>query len=177
MNNELVELKKFCKSLTEVSGENIRKYFRNTISVETKSDDSPVTIADKSTEEKLREIIMKEYPEHGILGEEFGKHNEGAEYQWILDPIDGTKSFICGAVTFGTLIALMKNGKPILGVFHQPILNEFMIGDNETTLLNDKIVKIKDVDSLEKSTSLIITILSFNNVVSLSPIINSFNIG
>lgn len=167
MNSELIELKKFCKSLTEVSGDNIRKYFRNDISVESKSDDSPVTIADKSTEEKLREMIMKEYPEHGILGEEFGKHNDGAEYQWILDPIDGTKSFICGAVTFGTLIALMKNGKPILGVIHQPILNEFMIGDNETTLLNDKIVKIKDVDSIEKATLLVTDHLHFEQYKNL----------
>lgn len=167
MNSELIELKKFCKSLTEVSGENIRKYFRNDISVESKSDDSPVTIADKSTEEKLREMIMKEFPEHGIIGEEFGKHNEGAEYQWILDPIDGTKSFIAGAVTFGTLIAVMKNGKPILGVIHQPILNEFMIGDNETTLLNDKIVKIKDVDSIEKATLLVTDHLHFEEYQNL----------
>ena len=121
--NELTEFKKFCKLLTETSGKNISKYFRTNFGIETKPDDSPVTIADKTTEEKLRELIMKEYPEHGILGEEFGKHNEGAEYQWILDPIDGTKSFICGAITFGTLIGLMKNGKPVLGVFHQPILN------------------------------------------------------
>ena len=93
---------------------------------------------------------MKEYPDHGILGEEFGKHNENAEYQWILDPIDGTKSFICGAVTFGTLIALMKNGKPILGVFHQPILNEFLIGDNSETTLNNKKVMVKDVNKFER---------------------------
>ena len=124
-NNELIEFKKFCREITKISGENIRKYFRSDLSIETKSDDSPVTIADRSTEEKLREMIMKEYPEHGILGEEFGKQNETAEYQWILDPIDGTKSFVYGAVTFGTLIALMKNGTPILGVFHQPILNHY----------------------------------------------------
>ncbi|MCW8850348.1 MAG: histidinol-phosphatase [Melioribacteraceae bacterium] len=149
--NELIEFKKFCKLLTESSGKNISKYFRTNIGIETKSDDSPVTIADKTTEEKLRELIMKEYPEHGILGEEFGKHNEGAEYQWILDPIDGTKSFICGAITFGTLIGLMKNGKPILGVFHQPILNEFLIGDNTETLLNASKVNVNDVTNLEQA--------------------------
>ena len=151
MNNDLNEFKKFCKSLTEVSGKNIKKYFRNNFTIESKSDDSPVTIADKSTEEKLREIIMKEYPDHGILGEEFGLHNENAEYQWVLDPIDGTKSFICGTVTFGTLIALLKNGEPILGVFHQPILNEFLIGDNSNTYLNNEIVKVSDVKSLDQA--------------------------
>lgn len=149
--NEGMELKKFITNLTDISGKNIRQYFRNSVNVEVKSDDSPVTIADKSTEEKLREIIMKEYPDHGILGEEFGKHNEGAEYQWVLDPIDGTKSFICGAVTFGTLIALMKNNEPIIGVIHQPILNELLIGDNLATELNGNKVEINDVDSIDKA--------------------------
>ena len=146
---EIAEYSKFCKKMTNISGKNIRKYFRSGINVETKSDDSPVTIADKSTEEMLREMIMKEYPDHGILGEEFGQHNEGAGYQWLLDPIDGTKSFICGTVTFGTLISLTKNGKPIIGVFHQPILKEFLIGNNSQTLLNNKIVKVNDVNKLD----------------------------
>jgi myo-inositol-1(or 4)-monophosphatase len=150
-NSELIEFREFCKVMTKVSGDNIRKYFRSDLNIETKSDDSPVTVADQSTEEKLREMIMKEYPDHGILGEEFGKHNETAEYQWILDPIDGTKSFVCGAVTFGTLIALMKNGVPLLGVFHQPILNEFLLGDNISTQLNGMDVGIKDVDSLSEA--------------------------
>jgi histidinol phosphatase-like enzyme (inositol monophosphatase family) len=168
MNNDLNEYKKFCKSLTKVSGVNIKKYFRNNFSIETKSDDSPVTIADKSTEEKLREIIMKEYPDHGILGEEFGLHNEKSEYQWVLDPIDGTKSFICGTVTFGTLIALLKNGEPILGVFHQPILNEFLVGDNENTYLNDVKVKISDSDSIDQAVLLTTDHLAFEEYQNLS---------
>ncbi len=168
MNNDLNEYKKFCKSLTKVSGVNIKKYFRNNFSIETKSDDSPVTIADKSTEEKLREIIMKEYPDHGILGEEFGSHNEKSEYQWVLDPIDGTKSFICGTVTFGTLIALLKNGEPILGVFHQPILNEFLVGDNENTYLNDVKVKISDSDSIDQAVLLTTDHLAFEEYQNLS---------
>lgn len=149
--HELLEFSNFCEKLTAISGKNIRKYFRSEINVETKSDSSPVTIADKSTEEKLREMIMKEYPDHGIIGEEFGKHNENALYQWILDPIDGTKSFICGAVTFGTLISLLKKGKPVLGVFHQPILKEFLIGNNKQTYLNDKLVKVKDVKKISEA--------------------------
>src|SRR4030067_284444 len=102
--SELNNFKSFSRLLAYQSGEIIKRYFRTGINVESKSDLSPVTIADKKSEEVMREIIMKEFPGHGILGEEFGVHNEGAEYQWILDPIDGTKSFICGAITFGTLI-------------------------------------------------------------------------
>lgn len=164
---ELLEFSNFCEKLTNVSGKIIRKYFRSDISIETKSDSSPVTIADKLAEEKIREIIMKEYPEHGILGEEFGAHNNGSEYQWILDPIDGTKSFVCGAVTFGTLIALQKNGKPVLGVFHQPILNEFLIGDNKQTYLNDHLVKVRDVNNLSEAVLLTtdhIGIKQFQNI-------------
>jgi len=167
-NEEVADFKKFCKILTDISGKNIRKYFRTDFSIENKNDDSPVTIADKSTEEKLREFIMKEYPDHGILGEEFGKHNEDAEYQWILDPIDGTRSFICGAVTFGTLIAVLKKGAPILGVFHQPILDEFLIGDNETAYLNDVQVNVRDIDRIEKAILLTTDHLSIEEFQSLS---------
>jgi len=167
-NSEKLEINNFVKILTGESGKIIKKYFRNNVSIEIKSDDSPVTIADKTTEEKLREMIMKEYPEHGILGEEFGKHNEGAEYQWVLDPIDGTKSFICGTVTFGTLIALLKNGEPILGVFHQPILNELLIGDNNTTELNDNIVNVKDVRGIDQAVLLATDHLDIGHYQNLS---------
>lgn len=143
------ELKAFCKELADASGKIIKGYFRNEITIETKKDASPVTIADKKAEEIMREMIMKHYPGHGIIGEEFGKHNPGAEYQWVLDPIDGTKSFVCGAVTFGTLIALTKNGEPILGVINQPVLDEFLIGDNETSLLNGKQVKTRSCPALK----------------------------
>lgn len=165
--NEILEYSNFCEKMTDVSGKIIRKYFRSNISIETKADSSPVTIADKSTEEKLREMIMNEYPDHGILGEEFGQHNEGAEYQWLLDPIDGTKSFVCGTITFGTLIALLKKGKPVLGVFHQPILKEFLIGDNKQTYLNDNLVKIKDVNSLKESVLLTTDHLTFEKYQNL----------
>lgn len=158
---EIKEFEIFCKQLVQISGDNIRKYFRSDVAIETKSDASPVTIADKSTEEKMREAIMKEYPQHGILGEEFGEHNKEAEYKWVLDPIDGTKSFIYGAVSFGTLIALLKNGKPILGVFHQPILNEFLFGDNYSTKLNNSKVEVNDIKTLDKAVLLTTDHLSF----------------
>lgn len=158
--NDLSEFKKFAHHLADISGEVIRKYFRTGVSVESKKDSSPVTIADKQAEELMRESIMKNYPAHGILGEEFGSVNQHAEYQWILDPIDGTKSFICGAITFGTLIALVKNNEPILGVINQPILNEFLIGDNIETNLNGQKVMVRNCDSL--SNAVLLTTDHFN---------------
>lgn len=149
------DLKSFCRLLSDESGKIIKQYFRTEINIETKKDESPVTIADKKSEEIMRELIMKEFPEHGIIGEEFGIHNKDAEYKWILDPIDGTKSFITGTVTFGTLIALTKNDKPVLGVINQPILNEFLIGDNETAELNGKKVKVRECENLSQATLLV----------------------
>jgi histidinol phosphatase-like enzyme (inositol monophosphatase family) len=147
--NEIDEVKSFMKLLAEESGRIIKKYFRTKISVDSKFDNSPVTIADKSAEERLRELIMKEFPSHGIIGEEFGVYNEEAEFKWLLDPIDGTKSFISGAVTFGTLIAFTKNNYPAAGVFNQPILNEFLLGDNSSALLNGSSVSVRNCSSIE----------------------------
>jgi len=152
--NELNELKNFSKYLADESGKIILRYFRSKVNIETKNDESPVTIADKHAEEVMRSLIEKEFPEHGILGEEFGVSNESAEYQWILDPIDGTISFITGAVTFGTLIALLKNGQPVLGVINQPVLNEFLIGDNDSAELNNVQVKVRECGKIENATLL-----------------------
>ncbi|KAF0151188.1 MAG: Fructose-1 6-bisphosphatase-like protein [Ignavibacteria bacterium] len=148
------ELKNFCRLLAEESGMIINRYWRKDFSIERKADSTPVTIADKKAEELMREMIMKHFPEHGIIGEEFGVHNKDAEYKWILDPIDGTKSFIHGTVTFGTLIALTKNGKPIFGAVNQPVLKEFLIGDNETAFLNEVRVRVRNCYSLESASLL-----------------------
>jgi myo-inositol-1(or 4)-monophosphatase len=149
--NELIEYKNFCKVLAQASAKIIKNYFRTGISVESKLDDSPVTIADRKAEEIMRELIMKQFPDHGIIGEEYGNTNEGAEYMWILDPIDGTKSFICGAYSFGTLIGLLKNGEPILGVYSQPILKDILIGDNSETEINGIKTLVRKCDSLSKA--------------------------
>jgi histidinol phosphatase-like enzyme (inositol monophosphatase family) len=149
--DELKEYKNFIKVLSDESGKIIRSYWRTGLKTEIKPDKSPVTIADKLAEEKIRELITKEFPEHGIIGEEFPPVNESAEYKWILDPIDGTKSFICGTVTFGTLIALTKNDNPVLGVINQPVLNEFLIGDNSTTELNGSRVNVRNCNSLSEA--------------------------
>jgi len=150
----LQDLTPFLRLLSNESANIIKRYFRTSVSVESKPDFSPVTIADKLAEEKMREIIAKEFPSHGIIGEEFGNNNPDAEYVWVLDPIDGTKSFISGALSFGTLIALLKNGKPIIGVINHPILGEFLTGDNTSTFLNGNKVQIRKCESISEATLL-----------------------
>lgn len=140
----LTEFKNFMYHLANLSANIIKPYFRTGMNIEHKEDNSPVTVADKNAEEAMRRAITEEYPEHGIVGEEFGSYKEDAEYKWVLDPIDGTKSFISGALSFGTLIALLKDDEPILGVINQPILNEFLIGDNKTTLINNKPTSVRN---------------------------------
>lgn len=150
----LQSLSSFLQLLSKESSEIIKKYFRTSLTVESKSDYSPVTIADKLAEEKMRALIQKEFPSHGIIGEEFGSENSDAEYVWVLDPIDGTKSFISGALSFGTLVALLKNGKPIIGVINHPILNELMVGDNQTCLLNGSKTQIRNCSKISDATLL-----------------------
>jgi inositol-phosphate phosphatase / L-galactose 1-phosphate phosphatase / histidinol-phosphatase len=114
--------------LADAAGAAIRPYFRAEFGLETKADSSPVTLADRASETAIRAILERERPEDGIIGEEFGSVREGAELQWVIDPIDGTTSFVAGRPIFGALIALMKDGWPILGVIDQPILGERWIG-------------------------------------------------
>lgn len=142
------DLKKFSRLLADESGKIILRYYRSDLNVEFKADHSPVTIADKKSEEFMRSLIMKEFPDHGIIGEEFGEYNSGAEYKWVLDPIDGTKSFISGVPLFGTLIALLHHNEPILGIINHPVLNECLIGDNITTELNNIKVMVRNCDDL-----------------------------
>ena len=147
----LNEFKNFMYYLTNISANIIKPYFRTQMNIEHKEDNSPVTVADKNAEEAMRRAIIEEYSGHGIVGEEFGSYKEDAEYKWVLDPIDGTKSFICGVLSFGTLIALLKNDEPILGVINQPILNEFLIGDNKTTLINNNPVSVRNCKDISEA--------------------------
>lgn len=148
---DIIELKEFIKHLASLSQKEILKYFRTDVSIDLKSDNSPVTIADKNTEELIRKKIERKYPSHGILGEEFGEINSTAEYKWVIDPIDGTKSFICGSVLFGTQIALLKNSLPILGAINFPALNQFLIGDNNSAQINDKNVCVRNCSSISEA--------------------------
>lgn len=122
------EITDFANHLADISTEIAKKYFRLPNGEIAKEDDSPVTKADREIEQIIREEITKKFPTHGIIGEEFGNHNENADYKWILDPIDGTSSFIIGRPIFGTLIALAYKNKPILGIMNQPITGERWLG-------------------------------------------------
>jgi len=114
--------------LADIAGAAIRPYFRTALAVDDKADLSPVTAADRAAEQAMRQLIAVRFPQHGIIGEEYGPERADAEFVWVLDPIDGTKSFISGVPLFGTLIALAREGKPILGVIDQPISGERWIG-------------------------------------------------
>src|SRR3954470_8011328 len=114
--------------LADCAGEIQRRYFRTPVSVETKSNASPVTIADREAEAAMRDLIAAGYPGHGVLGEEYGSDRVDAEFVWVLDPIDGTKSFITGRPLFGTLIALTRAGRPVVGVIDMPALGERFAG-------------------------------------------------
>lgn len=146
------ELIKFCHTLADLSGPIIRSYFRTNLTVEDKADTSPVTLADRAVEQVIREKIMQTYPQHGIYGEETGCTNVEAEYVWVIDPIDGTKAFITGKPLFGTLIALLYQGKPVLGVLDNPILQErWLGGDDAPTTLNGQIVQVRSCATLNQA--------------------------
>jgi myo-inositol-1(or 4)-monophosphatase len=106
----------------------IRPWFRARLAIERKGDETPVTAADRAAEQAMRAVLAQAFPAHGILGEEFGADRPGASLQWVLDPIDGTKSFVTGRPTYGSLIALLEEGVPVLGVISQPSIGERWIG-------------------------------------------------
>ncbi len=138
-------------SLADEAGEIIRKYYRTPFDVESKDDDSPVTIADRAVEKRLREIIEASRPEDGILGEEFGVKESQNGLTWVLDPIDGTTSFIIGRPTFGTLIALWEGDKPLLGIIDQAISGERWVGAEGRTTFNGNQVKIRSCPDLAQA--------------------------
>ncbi len=116
-----------------------QRHFREDLPVEDKADESPVTRADREAETAMRELIAAAYPDHGIHGEEFGVENPGAEFVWVLDPIDGTKRFITGNPLFGCLVALLQGGRPILGLIDMPILEERWLGaSGQATTFTDR---------------------------------------
>jgi myo-inositol-1(or 4)-monophosphatase len=152
---DLAPYRAFMTELAEKSGAFIRPHFANTsLGVEFKSDASPVTIADRGAEQLMRTLIAAKFPSHGVIGEELGNDRPDAEFVWVLDPIDGTKSFISGVPLFGTLIALMHQGQPVLGAIHQPILQQLMIGDGQTATLNGRAVRVRPSTKIEEATLL-----------------------
>ena len=102
------------------------KYFNTTIAFERKRDNSPVTIADREAEAAIKEVIRAHFPSHGFYGEEEGAQNEAAEYTWVIDPIDGTKSYMRGLPYFATELALVKQGEIIVGISNAPVLKKLL---------------------------------------------------
>jgi inositol-phosphate phosphatase/L-galactose 1-phosphate phosphatase/histidinol-phosphatase len=139
----------FAKSLADAAGEIVRAHFRQPFEVISKGDETPVTIADRGVEQRLREMIEAARPDDGILGEEFGTKASKNGLTWVIDPIDGTKSFVIGRPTFGTLIALWDGDTPLLGIIDQPITRERWIGADGVTTFNDKPVKTRPCKNLK----------------------------
>ena len=136
MNEEFkLELREFLRELVSVAAAAAVPYFRSGLSYENKSVGvyDPVTSADRDTEEVIRRSIISRYPHHGVSGEEFPPVNPDASFQWVIDPIDGTKAFLSGLPTWATLIALCDENRPILGLMSQPIVGEYFIGGFDVT--------------------------------------------
>jgi len=130
-------LLEFAGELANLASPVAMRYFRQPLHIENKDDDSPVTIADREIEHLLRTHIRDHFPTHGILGEEYGSEQLTSELVWAVDPIDGTKSFVTGMPTFGTLIALLHKEVPHIGVIDMPALGERWLGvQGQTTTFN-----------------------------------------
>ena len=125
--------------LADAAGEAIRPWFRNGVDHERKPDATPVTQADREAEAAVRRLLKAEAPQDGVIGEEFGTDEGRSDRHWVIDPIDGTTAFLAGRPIFGTLIALVEGGFPLLGVIDQPILRERWLGvTGRPTTLNGK---------------------------------------
>jgi myo-inositol-1(or 4)-monophosphatase len=126
-----IDFASFLDRLAAASGDTILPFFRTALAIENKKAGGfdPVTAADRAAENAMRTLIREHFPSHGIIGEEYGSERTDAEYVWLLDPIDGTKSFIAGMLAWGTLIGLMRFGEPVYGAMHQPFTREQFFGD------------------------------------------------
>jgi inositol-phosphate phosphatase / L-galactose 1-phosphate phosphatase / histidinol-phosphatase len=125
---DIAQYRDFASHLADLARPIAKRYFRSDLTITTKPDATPVTLADMEIETCIREEIARVYPTHGILGEEHGSVNLDADWVWVIDPIDGTKAFTCGKPQFGTLVALTYLGEPVVGVIDQPILHERWVG-------------------------------------------------
>jgi inositol-phosphate phosphatase/L-galactose 1-phosphate phosphatase/histidinol-phosphatase len=143
------KLLRFASRLADASGAIIKKYFRQKFDVELKADASPVSTADRAAEAEIRRLIGEHYPAHGVIGEEYGADKPDAEFVWVLDPIDGTKSFITGRPLFGTLIALMREGRPAAGIIDHPAVGERWVGGaGHPTTHDGKVVRTRSCGDL-----------------------------
>jgi inositol-phosphate phosphatase/L-galactose 1-phosphate phosphatase/histidinol-phosphatase len=130
----------------------IRQYFRQSPDIQRKADETPVTIADQSVETALRAKIRTAFPDHSIIGEEHGQTDNPSRYTWVIDPIDGTRAFTCGNPMFGTLIAVLYDGLPVIGVIDMPILDQTWVGiTGQTTTLNGNPIAAAATTALDQA--------------------------
>ena len=149
---DIATLVAFAERLADLSRPIAQRYFRSAIDVEEKPDRTPVTLADREAEAAMRGAIARVWPNHGVVGEEFGSENAEAEHVWFLDPIDGTKGFIAGVPLFGTLIGLARGGRPLLGVIDHPALGERWVGAiGRPTTHNGAPVRCRPCAALERA--------------------------
>jgi len=152
LSNRTLEFMVEAESFAREAGEVTLRYFGADLVAEEKSDGTPVTIADREAEQLLRERIAQRFPDHGILGEEFGESGAGADVRWILDPIDGTKSFIHGVPLYGVLIGVEVEGEPVVGVAHFPALRETVVaGRGLGARFNGRPCSVSGTSDLRKS--------------------------
>lgn len=164
---ELAELLAIARRAAAIAGEVIMPLWRSTLAVELKADRTPVTAADRGAEEAMRAFLERECPAHGILGEEFGERPGDGRYRWVLDPIDGTKSFVHHVPLFGTLVALERDGVPVVGVIACHAAGETVhAAEGLGAWLDDSRVHVSRVGRLEDAT---VTMTSFSRLERLHP--------
>ncbi|MBL0174748.1 MAG: histidinol-phosphatase [Ignavibacteria bacterium] len=144
----------FARTLADAAAGIVLPRYRSHLRVTRKSDSSPVTEADREAETEMRTLIAGAYPEHGILGEEFGDAGRDAEFVWVLDPIDGTKSYIAGSPLFGTLIALLHRGRPVLGIIDHPALGLRVAAADGHVDVNGAPARMREIASIAEATML-----------------------
>ncbi len=142
----------YAVKIARAGGQETLKYFKKDVQVQIKDDASPVTEADQAAERVMRKLIQNEFPGHGILGEEFGLHQEDADVQWILDPIDGTVGFIHGIPLYTTLVGVTVNGEPVAGVICAPYMDELVCAaKGHGAWFNGKQTKIRKLKELDEA--------------------------
>ena len=152
MNFDLNSVHEAAIEIAKKGGDHTLNYFNKSFDVERKSDNSPVTVADREAETVMREEIISRFPEHGIVGEEYDDRNPESSVQWILDPIDGTKSFIHGVPLYTTLIGVVVDRKPVIGIIYAPALDEFCdAAKGKGTRLNGKSCSVRSCDDLSEA--------------------------
>jgi myo-inositol-1(or 4)-monophosphatase len=151
-----IDFSAFVDELANLAGETVLPFFRTAMTVEDKGRRGtfdPVTAADHAAETAMRMLIRRTFPDHGVVGEEYGSENPDAEFVWVLDPIDGTKSFISGMPAWGTLIGLMRAGAPVFGMMSQPFTRERFSGDGGAARYRgpagERALRVRECDTLK----------------------------